>query len=175
LSAARKGLLLAGIQIALLLSVGGKLQYDRATRPRGWARAQVYDPNLPIRGRYLSETLEMPAEGFTLRQPPSSLPPGSAWYLNRQWVYLQERSGQVMATSESVGPGAWAHLQMRDGQMVAQLEEPVLIFISDQASVPLLRQGDEMWVEVTLPAKGPPRPLRVGIKKNGVLQPLSLG
>jgi len=31
-----------------------------------------------------------------------------------------------------------------------------------------------MSVEVTVPAKGPPRPIRLGIKKDGVLNPLQL-
>jgi len=35
-----------------------------------------------------------------------------------------------------------------------------------------LKAGEEMWVEVTVPAKGPPRPLRVGIKKDGVITPM---
>jgi len=51
MSGGRKGLLLGAIQIALVLSLGGKLLYDRVTRPRVWVLSQVYDPDLPIRGR----------------------------------------------------------------------------------------------------------------------------
>ena len=43
----RKGLLLAAIQLALVLSLGGKLLYDRFTRPRVWVLSQVYDPSCP--------------------------------------------------------------------------------------------------------------------------------
>ena len=57
----RKGILLAGLQCALVLSLAGKLVYDRATRPRVWVKTQRYDPDLPIRGRYLS--LQLAPEG----------------------------------------------------------------------------------------------------------------
>jgi hypothetical protein len=58
--------------------------------------------------------------------------------------------------------------------MVAIGEEPVLVFISEHADVPILKPHEEMRVEVTVPAKGPPRPIRLGIKKDGVLTPLQL-
>jgi hypothetical protein len=53
----RKGIILAALQCALVLSFTGKLFCDRATCPRVWVKAMRYDPNLPIRGRYLSLTL----------------------------------------------------------------------------------------------------------------------
>ena len=55
------------------------------------------------------------------------------------------------------------------------LEEPVAFFIPEHAPNPArLNKGEELWVEVTVPKKGPPRPLRLGIKKDGVLTPLHL-
>jgi hypothetical protein len=57
---------------------------------------------------------------------------------------------------------------------VAFSHEPVLMFIPDTANAPNLKRGEELWVEVTIPKKGPPRPIRVGIKKDGVLAPLEL-
>jgi hypothetical protein len=62
----RKGLLLAAFQCLLALSVSGKLLYDRATCPRVWVKTARWDPNLPIRGRYLA-----------LRLAPES---GAQWY-----------------------------------------------------------------------------------------------
>src|SRR5271170_3359898 len=61
----KKELLLGVIQLGLVLSLGGKLLYDRMTRPRVWVLGLAYDPELPLRGRYLSEQLRLPAEGFT--------------------------------------------------------------------------------------------------------------
>jgi hypothetical protein len=60
-----KGLFLGLIQIGIVSTVGAKLLYDRAHRPRVWIRSAIYDPNLPIRGKYLALSIEVPAEGFT--------------------------------------------------------------------------------------------------------------
>lgn len=168
----RKSLLLCIVQLLIVLSLAGKLLYDRATRPRVWVLAQVYDPELPIRGRYLAELLRMPAEGFI----PNEVGEGAVpWYANRNWAYLQVRNDQLIATAQGTGPGAWIHLQKNnDGSIAAVTEDPVLFFISEQAKIPSLKPGEEMWVEVTVPAKGPPRPIRIGVKKNGALSPFDI-
>jgi hypothetical protein len=59
-----------------------------------------------------------------------------------------------------------------DDTEYATVDEPVLIFIPERAQIPHLEPGDEMWVEVTLPAQGPPRPIRLAVKKSGVFTPL---
>jgi hypothetical protein len=52
---------------------------------------------------------------------------------------------------------------------------PVAFFIPEHVPDPSRRApGEELWVEVTVPKKGPPRPIRLGVKKNGVLTPLAL-
>jgi hypothetical protein len=169
----RKRLLLGAIQIALVLSLGAKLLYDRMARPRVWVLSEVYDPELPIRGRYLSERLRLPPEGFTYTEVNQRN--SSDWYMNRQWAYLEVRNGQLIAKQQGSGPGEWIHLHKNnDGTIVALSEEPVLVFISEHAQVPSLKAGQETWVEVTVPAQGPPRPIRIGIKKDGVLTPLNL-
>jgi hypothetical protein len=168
----RRGLLLGAIQIAAVLSLGGKLLYDRMTYPRVWVQSQVYDPELPIRGRYLSQQLRLKAEGFTYKQPDPKL--GNAWYLNRHWAKLQVRDKELVATPQGAGPGEWIILQKAaDGSIVALSEKPVLFFISDVAEAPRLKKDEELWVEVTVPAKGPPRPIRIGIKKDGAVTPLN--
>jgi hypothetical protein len=168
-----KGLLLGAIQLALVLSLGGKLFYDRLTRPRVWVLSAVYDPDLPIRGRYLSERLQFFAEGLSYTKPDNRN--SNEWFVNRQWAHLEVRNGQLIAKQQGPGPGQWVHLHMNnDGTLVAFSDEPVLLFIPDTAVIPDLKAGEQMWVEVTIPAKGPPRPLRIGIKKDGVLTPLKL-
>jgi len=172
-SGTRKGLLLAAIQIALVLSLAGKLLYDRVTRPRAWALGAVYDPELPIRGRYLSQRLRFPTEGFDYWQRTDRN--SNQWYANRAWAYLEVRNGLLIGKRQGPGPGEWVHLQKNmDGSVVAFSEEPVLIFVSERADIPNLKTGEEMWVEVTIPTKGPPRPIRLAIKKNGVFTPLQL-
>jgi hypothetical protein len=172
-SGMRKGLLLGAIQVVLVLSLGAKLLYDRMTRPRVWALSQVYDPELPIRGRYLSERLKLPAEGFTYKE--SKQQNVSDWFMNREWAYFEIRDGQLIAKQVGSGAGDWVYLQKnRDGTISGFTEEPVLVFVPEHAEIPNLKAGEEMWVEVTIPAKGPPRPIRIGIKKDGVLTPLNI-
>ena len=70
----RKGLLLAVLQLAIILSLGAKLLYDRATRPGVWASTLNFDPDLPIRGRYLSLRIRVIREGFSYQPPGSPTP-----------------------------------------------------------------------------------------------------
>ena len=53
------------------------------------------------------------------------------------------------------------------------MNEQIAFFIPEHAPDPSRRPpGEELWAEVTLPKKGPPRPIRLGVMKNGVLTPL---
>lgn len=169
----RKGLLLGALQIVLVLSLGAKLLYDRMNRPRVWVLAAVYDPELPIRGRYISERLQMPTEGFTYTE--SAQQNWNEWAMNRRWAYLAVRDGKLFAYPQGSGAGEWIFLRKNnDGTIAAFSDEPVLLFVSDRAELPQLQRGQEIWVEVTVPAKGPPRPIRMGVKKDGVITPLHL-
>jgi hypothetical protein len=168
----RKGLILAAVQIAIVLSLGAKLLYDRATRPRVWVQCQVYDPELPIRGRYIAENLQMPAEGFTDLKPPQNR---FVFWANQRWAYFAVENGKLVAKSEGAGSAMWMSLRQNpDGTATATTQQPVLIFIPDNAQIPTLTRGDEMWVEVTLPKQGPPRPIRLALKtKDGKFTPLT--
>lgn len=54
-------------------------------------------------------------------------------------------------------------------------EGPVAFFIPENVPDPSRRaSGEELWVEVSVPPKGLPRPIRLGVKKDGVLTPLNL-
>ena len=50
----RRGIAVAVLHLAIVGSLGGKLLYDRATRPRVWTRVAPVDPDHPLRGRYVS-------------------------------------------------------------------------------------------------------------------------
>ncbi len=46
-------------------------------------------------------------------------------------------------------------------------------FIADTAQSPLpLQPGQELWIEVTVPPKGPPRPLQLAVKHDTSWKPL---
>jgi len=54
-----------------------------------------------------------------------------------------------------------------------RLEEGVDFYISDTAKSPLpLLPGQELWIEVTVPPKGPPRPLQLAVKQDTSWKPL---
>jgi hypothetical protein len=124
----RKGILLGVLQCALVLSLTGKLLYDRAACPRVWVKTLPYDPDLPIRGRYLSLTLA----------PEPGVPYFDQTTMQRVVFFLPEHP--------------------------AELE-----------TIRSRRNGPELWAEVTIPRKGPPRPIRLGIKNDGQIQPFSFG
>ena len=122
-----KGLILAVFQCLLALSLSGKLLYDRATCPRVWVKTAQWDPNLPIRGRYLA-----------LRLVPER---GAPWFA------------------------------FTNGQMVLFfVPEHILPFETVRAR----RDAPELWAEVTLPQKGPPRPIRLALKQAGKLDVLDV-
>lgn len=116
MNALHKGLALAGAQLLLVLSMAGKYYLDRETRPREWIQTRPVDPNLPIRGRYVSLGLEGRAE--------------------RLAYFIPEH-------------------------------------VPDPSARPA---GEELWVECTIPRKGPPRPIRLGVrqKSGGEIRPLQL-
>jgi hypothetical protein len=49
----------------------------------------------------------------------------------------------------------------------------IAFFIPEHVADPSIRPaGEELWAEVTVPPKGPPRPIQLGVMKNGLLTPL---
>ena len=171
MSSVQKGLLLALLQICIVSSLGAKLLYDRAHRPRVWIKAAIYDPDLPIRGRYLALRLELPAEGFPQQQNYSTLGGGAfpvPWYR----CNLALRNGQLTAVASQNGEFS-ADLRARDNSVIAIVDAQTAYFLPEHATGRLTPHiGEELWIEATIPRKGPPRPIRLGLKKDGVLQPL---
>jgi hypothetical protein len=55
-----------------------------------------------------------------------------------------------------------------------RLEEPVDFYIAEHAASPLpIKPGQELWMEVTVPPKGPPRPLQLALKDGSNWKPLA--
>ena len=153
-----KALVLGLGQLVLVASLGAKLLYDRATLPRVWVRTAPVDPELLIRGRYVELRL-------TAQKSREPLP---------QWGHVAlrvEKNALVAAPdAHATRPLGRSPVSMQgdagDGSVV--LAPPVLFFIPEHAPDPTrLAPDHELWVEVTVPSRGPPRPLRLGMKKNG--------
>ena len=59
--------------------------------------------------------------------------------------------------------------------LAAGLNDPVAFFIPEHIPDPSFRRtGEELWAEVTVPGRGPPRPIRLGVRRNGILTPLEI-
>ncbi len=166
-----KGLMLAAAHVALVASLGGKLLFDRATRPRVWVETAPFDPNLPIRGRYVRLQLFVEPRGFPEIERDASQQP----------VTLQVDGDRLIAHADTLVEGydpslLYARVIEREGREVGVLDDPVAFFITEHIPDPSLRAADEeLWVEVTVPKKGPPRPIQLGVKTgDGPVVPLDL-
>ena len=177
-----KGILLAGLQIAIVCSLGAKFVHDRATRPRVWAKTQNYDPDLPLRGRYVSLRLQARPVGFPAIS--SFIKEDYRFNYGYSDVALRVENNELVAekTDRDTGvqvtyiPGSRPKVGPPEAApRPTFINEAVAYFIPEHAPNPSIRAADEeLWVEVTIPKKGPPRPIRLGVKKNGVITPLSL-
>ena len=164
MTARRAGIALAIVQVLLVGTLGLKLLADRARLPRAWARTLPFDPNLPIRGRYVRLRLEVPlADGSD-----------AARAGEYRKVRLQAAGDRLEGVLEDDGPVRVRLDSTADG-LVAGLDHPVAFFIPEHIPDPSLRSsGEELWAEVTVPGRGPPRPIRLGVRRDGILTPLEI-
>jgi hypothetical protein len=177
MNALQRGLLLGAIQVAIVASLGAKLAWDRHRLPRAWAKAGVYDPNLPIRGRYLALQLEVVCDNAAVA--PASLPgmphprASNGGYVRGT---LRVENGRLASDCSSATEGTSMFQRQRPGQTpTTNLSDPVLFFLPEHATDPWQQaRGGELWAEVTLPASGPPRPIRLAIKRGDLFTPLEI-
>lgn len=174
MTALTRALALAALQVALIGAVAGTLYYDRATLPRAWMESAGFDPDLPIRGRYVALNL-LPSSTAGARWPATD----GAYVCGR----LEVREAAVVAvadepTAAGVRGGGSPCFMRRGGDGAAttarwQLVQPVAFFLPEHVRDPTrdVRPG-ELWVEVTVPRDGAPRPIRLGLKRDGRIDPI---
>jgi hypothetical protein len=183
----RRAIVLLLVQAALVLSIAGKYLYERKTCTRLWVRTGQYDPNQPLRGRYLSLQLTLDAcslphdwEHSRDRIVGSSPPVHADWQWNVRPTVRDGKLIPVLAEGRR-----WELAQPQDIEELSQnvrtpcgraiLADPVEYFIPDTAKTPFpLIKGQELWVEVTIPPEGPPRPIQLAVSKDGIFTPLHL-
>jgi hypothetical protein len=171
-----KGLIIAVIHVCLVSALGAKLLYDRATQPRVWVKTAPYDPDLPIRGRYVSLQVIVEPRGIKeMKQGPES-----RWQ-PAQPVVLRIENERLFAEAKPKNrqhnsSGLQARYTKIGDESVVVLDEPVAFFIPEHLPDPSRRPpGEQLWVETTIPKKGMPRPIRLGVKKDdGPIVPLAL-
>jgi hypothetical protein len=156
------GLLVALAHVALVGSLGLKLLVDRARLPRAWARTVPFDPSTPLRGRYVRLRVEVPV---------ASTMTGLGSYAEPS-VQLRVLDGKVVGEIDSGTDAPRLELRQDLGGS-PRLAEPVAFFIPEHVPDPSIRQpGEELWVELTLPEHAWPRPIRLGVVREGKLTPL---
>ena len=170
-----RGVVLLVVQVVLVLSIAGKYVYERKVCPRVWVRTAQIDPNLPFRGRYLALRLVVDAcalphvEG---RYSPIDRVPVGEWR-----VKLEAKDGRlvVAAAGDDVRPELSQGLMQWANPSCdrAVLSDPADYFIGDRAKGPFpLKANEELWVEVTVPPSGPPRPIQLAISSDAGFKPL---
>jgi len=170
-----KGFALALIQLLIVASLGGKLLYDRHTLPRLWVETVSFDPNLPIRGRYVSlQVVVEPGAGLQKDKERWRQDKKTGWM--RPAVRLRVQDGRLIAEAAPASESN-THIAFRerDQKELAVLDERVAFFLPENVPDPSRRPaGETLWAEVTVPKKGPPRPIRLGVKKgDGAVEPLA--
>ncbi|HEY2857324.1 MAG TPA: hypothetical protein VGJ21_02780 [Terracidiphilus sp.] len=177
------------IQLAIVSTIAGKYLYQRWTCPRVWTRSVAYDPELVMRGRYLSMQLEVDgcestlpsgaqaqfprnvdgtiaSKNFTVRGPVLDFPAKLA-VKNNRLIAVHERDSEDTHAQMVSAPENTPCDRMR-------LQQPVNFYISEHADSPFAGQpGGELWIEVTVPPKGPPRPIQLALKQGGAWKPLA--
>ncbi len=181
--------LLLVIQLAIVSTIAAKYLYQRSTCPRVWARTVAIDPDLPMRGRYLSLRLEVDGcqstlpsakgaafprniNGEAIRGPyrlrAASIFRADLKVVNNRLAvtYIRDDQNGMLGQEVSVWPGAACDAM--------RLDAPVDFYIAEHAQSPLpLKPGQELWIEVTVPPKGPPRPIQLALKDNSAWKPLA--
>jgi len=137
MSQLRKGLIFALIQTIFVASLGAKLLWDRGRLPRGWAATQGYDPDLPIRGRYISVTLLVNADKiFSDAAQAQAHPPSPYGPWN---VYLTAENGQVVANPADHYTGLTVSAPTaRPGETLARLLPPWSTFCLNTPPIPFV-------------------------------------
>jgi len=188
---AKTSISLLVIQLAIVSTIAAKYLYQRSTCPRVWTRAVAYDPESVMRGRYLSTQLVV--DGCQ-----STLPSASEARFPRNVNGVPNGMRYAIATPQAIHFPA--NLIVKDNKLVAiripesddastgemvgampgsscenlRLDEPVNFYLPEHATSPLpVKSGDELWIEVTVPPKGPPRPIQLALKQNGAWRPLA--
>lgn len=145
MSGRTRGVILALLQVALVLLVWGRYAVDRATLPTAWVRTVPIDPDDPLRGRYVRLWLEA-------RDESSGAPRIELAVRGDTLVARAAREGTGLAWRSAAAAGA--------GHIV--LDQPVAYFLPEGVADPSrLEPGEELWVQVSVPQDGLPRPLQL--------------
>ena len=157
-----------------------------------WTRTVAIDPELLMRGRYLS--LQLTVDGCQ-----STLPSAKQAAFSRN---VDGTTNQMPYSIAAPQPISFpARLTVKNGKLIAiripvtdgtpvgetvlavpgssceamRLADAVSFYIAEHSASPLpLKPGAELWIEVTVPPKGPPRPIQLALQQNGTWKPMKI-
>jgi len=174
MSSRNRAIALIVIQCLLVSSITAKYLYERATRPRVWVRAAQYDPNLPMRGRYLALSPVVDVCALGLKPPADNKSPH--WFEGAE-VQLIARDGKLAAVDAKgrLPRGDFQRVMLTDRTSCerAPVSPAIDYFVPENAHSPFpLKPGQELWMEVTVPPSGPPRAIQLALSDSGKWQVL---
>ena len=188
---AKTSIALLVIQLAIVSSIAAKYLYQRWTCPRVWTRTVAYDPELVMRGRYLSVQLIVDGCQSTLPSALHAIFPRNIDGTTRPsgFSVTTESSVQFRANLKVEGNKLLA-IRIPEADLTSKgvevtalpnsscdalcIVEPVDFYIAEHAADPTpLKPGQELWIEVTVPPQGPPRPIQLALKQDGAWKPLA--
>ena len=84
-------------------------------------------------------------------------------------------NGRLAATPAEYGHGVLLTTCLAPNSADVWLMQPVLYFLPEHADNPMqAARSGELWAEVTVPKAGPPRPIRLAVKKGNSFTPLEI-
>jgi len=161
-----RGLLVGAVQILLVAGIGAKFLYDRSSYPRLWVETAPFDPDLPIRGRYVNITLRVEAD----RAAPGDGDRGPDMFRAR----LEAQGDRLVAVQDDENGRHWIRSGRCGERNCWQLAEGLAYFIPEHGEDPSRQpQGSALWAEVTLPPTGAPRPIRLDVRRRAEIVPVA--
>jgi hypothetical protein len=179
------------IQLAIVSSIAAKYLYQRWTCPRVWTRTVAYDPELVMRGRYLSVQLIVDGCQSTLPSALHAIFPRNIDGTTRPSGFSVTRESSVQFRANlKVESNKLEAIRIPEADLTSKgvnvsalpnsscdalrIVEPVDFYIAEHAVDPTpLKPGQELWIEVTVPPQGPPRPIQLALKQDGAWKPLA--
>jgi hypothetical protein len=187
---ARVSVVLTILQVIIVASVGAQYVYQRWTCPRVWVRAVAPEARSAVSGHYLN--LQLVVDGCQ-----STLPSAKAATFPRDinGAAVQGHFGLVAGTifranlkvqnNRLIAINAGVDETGGEGQRVVGVPgttcdqmrtfQPVPFYTAANSIDPSrLNPTQELWVEITVPSAGPPRPLQLALKDSGSWKPIAI-
>jgi hypothetical protein len=157
------------IQCLLVSSIAAIYLYERVTRPRVWTRVVLYDPELPMRGRYLALQPLVDACDLVHGAPPDDT---HSLKMRSFRARLVAHDGKLMAEAPGNAMPASAFQSVTVGENMpcerGRVWPGINFFVPENARSPFpLRPEQELWAEVTVPPSGPPRAIQLAVSDKG--------